>query len=636
MAKIALALVLLSATLGPATAAERNLPADAGWVDVRAYGAKGDGIADDTAAIRAAIAATGTAPNAGFWKTRTVYFPQGTYRVSDTLAKRDANGQFDSGLILVGADRDRTVIRLADGAPGFQSASTPKSVVMTTARLMDGSPTSGGKDWIRLGEGNDAYVNVVENLTIDVGRNNPGAIALDYLANNIGAVRHVALIGHADSGAIGLSLTRKWIGPALISDLSIDGFPIGIDIANSEYGVTMERVRISGSTIVGLRNAGNVASIDDLETTTTRGPAIRNDLPGGLMVITGATFAGAADAAIVNRGHLNLTGVTASGFVQGIAGTVPRPTLDGVYNPSGRIGETAWRLKPAAAPVPLDEDPSAWCDVRAHGADPTGASDSVGAIRACLTSGARTVFFPFGVYAIGDVLDVPQTVERIFGPFATLTARDDRKPGFTRAGGMIRVGTGGAPLVIDKLAFDMTDRGSQLAVEHSGARALLLQDIVSAGTRLVRRLPGGGPLFADDVCCGPVDIAGPAGAWLRQFNSEGSNTRLFGRGAPIRVLGIKVEHMLTIADNSEGGTIEIAGGLVYPVVPGDLATPLAINRGGRLVLGYVEESFRDDAVYAIHLLSQTGSGDRTVGAEALPLRNAHGARVVPQLIDDTR
>ena len=50
-------------------------------LDVRWYGAAGDGIADDTAEIQAAIAAAAVAPGYG----ATVYFPPGVYLISATL-----------------------------------------------------------------------------------------------------------------------------------------------------------------------------------------------------------------------------------------------------------------------------------------------------------------------------------------------------------------------------------------------------------------------------------------------------------------------------------------------------------------------------------------------------------------------
>ena len=76
---------------------------------------------------------------------------------------------------------------------------------MSTAKLLDGTPTSGGKDYTHKGEGNDAYENFVEDLTIDVGAGNPGAVGIDDLANNVGAIRQVRVIAPPGSGAIGVS-----------------------------------------------------------------------------------------------------------------------------------------------------------------------------------------------------------------------------------------------------------------------------------------------------------------------------------------------------------------------------------------------------------------------------------------------
>ena len=135
---------------------------------------------------------------------------------------------------------------------------------MTTAKLLDGSPTSGGKDYTNKGEGNDAYENFVENLTVDIGAGNPGAIGIDYLANNIGAIRDVRVIAPPGSGAIGISMQRKWPGPALLQRVHVQGFATGIAVANTEYGVTLEHVSLSGQRDTGLANDGNAVTAADL------------------------------------------------------------------------------------------------------------------------------------------------------------------------------------------------------------------------------------------------------------------------------------------------------------------------------------------------------------------------------------
>lgn len=75
-----------------------------GWVNVRSYGAKGDGVTDDTAAIQAAI-------DVALAESKGLYLASGTYLVSATLNAA-------SGLLIRG-EGERTVLRpaISDGSP---------------------------------------------------------------------------------------------------------------------------------------------------------------------------------------------------------------------------------------------------------------------------------------------------------------------------------------------------------------------------------------------------------------------------------------------------------------------------------------------------------------------------------------
>ena len=70
-----------------------GFPSDSGIVNVRDFGAKGDGRTDDTAALQAAIDAAGPDTGAFFWRTRIVY-PASRHlpRLSATLQRRYADG----------------------------------------------------------------------------------------------------------------------------------------------------------------------------------------------------------------------------------------------------------------------------------------------------------------------------------------------------------------------------------------------------------------------------------------------------------------------------------------------------------------------------------------------------------------
>lgn len=79
-------------------------------VSVKDFGAVGDGVADDTAAINAAIAYARTLPAGG-----TVYIPDGTYAVTEINAT-SASADFTKGVIIKGAGRLATrIVPFASG-----------------------------------------------------------------------------------------------------------------------------------------------------------------------------------------------------------------------------------------------------------------------------------------------------------------------------------------------------------------------------------------------------------------------------------------------------------------------------------------------------------------------------------------
>ena len=85
------------------------------------------------------------------------------------------------------------------------------------------------------------------DLTVDVGRN-PGAIAISYLVNNQGAIERVALRG---SGHIGLALLRPTLGPGLISELTVDGFAMGIAAAGPCCSMVFEHIHLRNQSVAG-------------------------------------------------------------------------------------------------------------------------------------------------------------------------------------------------------------------------------------------------------------------------------------------------------------------------------------------------------------------------------------------------
>ncbi|MFV3129072.1 glycosyl hydrolase family 28-related protein [Niveispirillum sp. KHB5.9] len=621
-----LAFLLLLAPAGGANA--ETYPADSSALNVRNFGARGDGRTDDTAAFLAALAASGADTGTLFWQDKMVFVPDGTYRISAPLVKRYANGNFGSGFVLIGQSETGTVLKLADNAPGYGDPQRPQAVIFTTSKLLRGGAADGGKDYLGRGEGNDAYMNFVENMTIDVGRGNPGAVAIDYLGNNTGAIRHVTLKAGAGSGAVGLSMTRKWPGPTMVRNLTIDGFATGIATAQTEYGLTFEHIKLRNQTQAAISNSQNALTIRNLVVEGTA-PAIINSGDKGFLAIEGGTAPVPGLTALIrNDGFVSVRGLS-------LAGNIHNGILQGR---SGWQLATApiWRTPFEDAPATPEAPANQWVSVARFGATGDPAQDATPALRAAFASGASVVYLPKGTYSLSDVVDVPAGLVRIVGMNSTIRILN-RKPTFLRSTGMFRAATAGQPLFVERLAFDNTNLGEQVAIELSGTRDIVMRDIVTAGTTMLDRKVGGGKAFLENMCCGLLRITGAQPVFARQFNSEGTTTRIINRGSPLSILGLKTEGVCTVLDNREGARSDIFGGLVYVVRDGAPATvPTFINSSSWLSASFIEESLRTGSRYQVYVGRDATVGLASTLRAAIPVsgfpQRGYG-RFIPNLVD---
>lgn len=125
------------------------------WVSVLKYGAKGDGETDDTAAIRKAVASE-----------KILYFPQGIYKVTDTIS-------LPEGCYLYGLDPITTQIVIVDDTPAFEGFGSPKALVETA-------------------KGGFAYIN---GLSFDTAGKNPRAVGVKWMADETSYMNDVKFMG---------------------------------------------------------------------------------------------------------------------------------------------------------------------------------------------------------------------------------------------------------------------------------------------------------------------------------------------------------------------------------------------------------------------------------------------------------
>jgi polygalacturonase len=131
------------------------------FINVRNFGATGDGITDDTQAIAAAIASLGDGG--------TIYLPPGTYRLSAGKGKQMI--RLPSNVTLAGAGIGATIIKPLDSAPPYSfiiGAVNGKNITIRELEIDGNRQRTGnyhlGGEGIEIDKGTDGFV--IENVFI--------------------------------------------------------------------------------------------------------------------------------------------------------------------------------------------------------------------------------------------------------------------------------------------------------------------------------------------------------------------------------------------------------------------------------------------------------------------------------------
>lgn len=549
------------------------IPTDAGLMNVKDYGAKGDGKTDDTAALRKAI-------DANLNDHRTLYFPPGVYLISDALPWRGKDGVYWPWLAWQGAGRDRTVIRLKDKCAGFQDASAPRAITKTGC--YDGEQTQ-----------NAAHSCYLFDLTLDTGRENPGAIGLDFNSHNNGAVVRVDIVSGDGAGVAGLNLTRD-PGPCLIQHVRIEGFDSGIRIGSMLFGVTLEHIALTGQRKQGIDLSGNMAAIRKL-VSDNQVPALRMRDWQALVVLIDSELRGGkgSAAAIENKDGptLIVRNVKVSGYGRAIDGP-----HDPVTAEEGLVREfihgTRYSLlgQPARTlNLPIVETPSVeefasdeWISVKSFGARGDGETDDSLAIQKAMDSGKPVVYLPRGKYQFGKPVVVRGDVRRIVG-FPAIVENTQGKVAF-------RFENAAHPVSLENFRFFS---GGKL--ENAAVAPVVLRYIVGPEQQGLLTAAAGKVWFLEDVCTSKFTLPKHAQLFARQLNVEPDwpEPGMVNDGGLMWILGLKSEFGNTISVTKNGGRTEILGGLMLPAQGfGDKPDrPAIVNHDAHVSASWNEISF---------------------------------------------
>lgn len=147
-----------------------ELPEMGRWVNLKTLGAKGDGLTDDTKAIQAAID-----------QYPTIYVPQGSYRVSETIKLKPAT-------VLIGFHPMATNFTLIENSPAFGSFGAPEPLIE--------APQDG--------------TNIITGIGLYTAQHNYRAIACKWMAGEKSMISDVKFIGGHGTMNPGPGVPWKW------------------------------------------------------------------------------------------------------------------------------------------------------------------------------------------------------------------------------------------------------------------------------------------------------------------------------------------------------------------------------------------------------------------------------------------
>lgn len=531
------------------------------------FNAKGDGRADDTAALVKAYDFVLAEMDKHEWTSAgpqsplceyIIYLPNGTYLVSDTVVysgpwrkypepakggKGVASGQrIFERLVRIrffGQDRDKTTIRLKDDCPGFQRS--PKPVV------------SFGKADLN----NAVAYNAVRNITINTGKGNPAAIGLDFGGANNSGMHNVSVISGDGAGIAGIDI-RMSPSMGFHDDITVEGFDYGIRM--TPYHMThncFEYATLKNQGKAGIQLNACSASLRKIHS-VNRVPALEITTCAAQAVVLDSRFEGQASAhpAIdAKGGNVFVRDLETPNYQAAIAEngktSVSALRVDEYVNGqvlSLREGQVKKSLElpiEETPEVPWEADLSKWANVDAYGAKGDGKTDDSAAVQAALSSGKPVVYFPKAVYRLGAPVEIPATVQRMMAFYGSVN-------------GVLSVSEASA----QALFLEDFGTSSGTNIRHLAPRTLVLSHLHCNYANENER-PGAKVFINNCNGLGKTDRVFVNGRfWVRFMNTEWKMSPNFTcNRSDMWVFGYKVEGRMTNFEVINGGRLEVLGGI---------------------------------------------------------------------------
>lgn len=519
-----------------------------------------------------------------------LYFPNGTYLISDTITYSLRNlknmmyvytsGGFELNrcIRLIGQSREGTVIKLKDNCKGFEYGQR-RSVI----------------DFMLGERSNVAMSNYLENMTIDVGKGNPGAVGLVFFANNSGAVRNVTIKSSDENydGAVGLVIKHEIHSACNIYSVTIEGFDYGVEVSTYRTVSHFENITLLHPKKYGFKIDNNAVQIIGLKAESDV-PVVFVAGPMAHVVITDAYLnsKGTKDYSAIKHsmGIIFLRNINTSGFK-----TAYEKNWFEIVLPDGHVdeyctaqGHTLFdkQVKSLALEVPplpdveLEQDLDKWCCVNDFGAVGDGEHDDTVAISKAFASGAPVIWFQPGHYLITRPVDIPATVKHIHFMYCDICTDEYLRDAENEAVFIIK-GESDDLLFIEKLFSWGRCYGNMRMFRQDCKRDVYMRDMHTQDCNFYFNTVSGSELFFENcasTACKKYVYGHIPGfefngqtAWCHSINPERSMKEVVNKGGILWWSGFKTEQEGAIAITTDGGVTEILGGVAVAGTGSDIA-----------------------------------------------------------------
>jgi sugar lactone lactonase YvrE len=480
-------------------------PIDPKAVHVEAFGAKGDGVADDSAAIQRAIDRVQETVVQGI-----VFVPAGRYRITRTI-------HVWPSIRLIGWGTTRPVFVLAPNTPGYQDATAERQmVVFAGARPRQAGAAGAGSD--RPPDANPGtFYSAMTNIDVEIGDGNPGAVAIR------GTYAQHCFLAHMDF-RLGSALAGVHDTGNVMEDVRFFGGQYGIwtrtpspgwqftavDISFQGQREAAIRERAAGLTLVrpSFTDVPTAIAIDegsydelwikDGRMENVSGPAVIISLEDNAR--TEINIENVACRRVPTFAQLRGSGkrFAAPGeiyevrtFSHGlhVADSRATPAITDVFTAA------ALAAMPAAVPSDLVALPPSdtWVNVQSLGARGDGTTDDTEALRRAIAA-HKAIYLPMGYYVISDTLALkPDTVLVGLHPLVTAFVLVDKTEAFQGVGGpkpMIEAPKGGANVMIGLGVYTNGINPRAAGVKWMAGKNSMMNDVRLLGGHGTNNLDG--------------------------------------------------------------------------------------------------------------------------------------------------